>query len=43
MMDDEIMCWLGPQFGLGFWAWASILRTIIRRISSVVVFDHSSY
>jgi len=33
MMDDEIMCW----------SWASMLRTLIRRTSSVVVLEHSSY
>jgi len=29
--------------GLGLWSWASILRILIRRTSSILVLDHSSY
>jgi len=29
--------------GLGIWAWASILKILLRRTSSILVLDHSSY
>jgi len=38
MVDDENMAW-----AWACWAWASILRRLIGRTSSVLILDHSFY
>jgi len=44
MMDDEIMGWAwASDWGWACWTWASNLRRLIGRTSSVLVLDHSSY